>query len=65
MAVLVIFIFAAVATPTADPFTMFVFALPLVVLYFVAWLVCRWLDKRRAANRPDWLDVGDTEASPL
>ncbi len=65
VAVLVIFVFAAVATPTADPFTMFVFALPLVVLYFAAWLVCRWLDKRRAASRPDWLDVEDTEASQL
>lgn len=65
VAVLVIFVFAAVATPTADPFTMFVFALPLVLLYFAAWLVCRWLDKRRAASRPDWLDVEDTEASQL
>jgi sec-independent protein translocase protein TatC len=65
VAVVVIFVFAAVATPTADPFTMFVFALPLVVLYFGAWVVCRWLDKRRAANRPDWLDVDDTEASQL
>jgi sec-independent protein translocase protein TatC len=65
VAVLVIFVFAAVATPTADPFTMFVFALPLVVLYFAAWVVCRWLDKRRAASRPDWLDVEDTEASQL
>jgi sec-independent protein translocase protein TatC len=65
IAVLVIFVFAAVATPTADPFTMFVFALPLVILYFGAWLVCRWLDKRRAANRPDWLEVEDTEASQL
>jgi sec-independent protein translocase protein TatC len=65
VAVLVIFVFAAVATPTADPFTMFVFALPLVVLYFAAWLVCRWLDKRKAASRPDWLDVDDTEASQL
>ncbi len=65
VAVLVIFVFAAVATPTADPFTMFVFALPLVILYFGAWLVCRALDKRKAANRPDWLDVDDTEASQL
>ncbi len=65
VAVVLIFVFAAVATPTADPFTMFVFALPLVALYFGAYFVCRWLDKRRQANRPDWLDVEDTEASSL
>ncbi|MBM6405804.1 twin-arginine translocase subunit TatC [Phycicoccus sp. CSK15P-2] len=65
VAVVLIFVFAAVATPTADPFTMFVFALPLTLLYFGAWFVCRILDRRRAANRPDWLDVDDTEASEL
>lgn len=65
VAVVLIFVFAAVATPTADPFTMFVFAAPLTLLYFGAWFVCRILDKRKAANRPDWLEVDDTEASQL
>ncbi len=65
VSVVLIFVFAAVATPTADPFTMFVFALPLTALYFGAWFVCRRLDKRKAANRPDWLEVDDTEASQL
>lgn len=65
VAVVLIFVFAAVATPTADPFTMFVFAAPLTLLYFGAWLLCRWLDKRKAAKRPEWLDVDDTEASEL
>lgn len=65
VSVVLIFVFAAVATPTADPFTMFVFALPLTALYFGAWFVCRILDKRKQANRPDWLDVSDTEASEL
>ena len=60
---MLIFVFAAVATPTADPFTMFVFAAPLTVLYFAAWFVCRILDKRKEKARPDWLDVDDTEAS--
>ena len=65
VAIVLIFVFAAVATPTADPFTMFVFAAPLVGLYFAAWAVCRLLDRRKAAARPDWLEVDDTEASAL
>ncbi|HEX6918003.1 MAG TPA: twin-arginine translocase subunit TatC, partial [Phycicoccus sp.] len=65
VAVVLIFVFAAVATPTADPFTMFVFAAPLTILYFAAYGVCRVLDRRKEASRPDWLDVGDNEASPL
>ena len=65
IAVVFIFVFAAVATPTADPFTMFVFAAPLTVLYFAAWFVARLLDKRKEKARPDWLDVDDNEASTL
>ena len=65
MSIFLIFVFAAVATPTADPFTMFVFAAPLTVLYFAAWFVCRILDKRKEKARPEWLDVDDNEASPL
>ena len=65
IAVVFIFVFAAVATPTADPFTMFVFAAPLTMLYFAAYVVCRVLDKRKEKTRPEWLDVDDTEASAL
>ena len=65
VAIVLIFVFAAVATPTGDPFTMFVFALPLSVLYFCAYGVSWFLDRRREKARPDWLNVSDTEASPL
>jgi sec-independent protein translocase protein TatC len=65
VAVVLIFVFAAVATPTADPYTMFVFAAPLTFLYFAAWFVARLLDKRKEKARPDWLDVDDNQASPL
>lgn len=65
MAVVLIFVFAAIATPTADPFTMFVFAIPLSLLYFGACGVALLIDRRRAKARPDWLNVSDTEASPL
>jgi len=60
-----IFVFAAVATPTADPMTMFLLAAPLMVLYFVAYGVARLIDRRRAKSRPDWLETSDDEASAL
>jgi sec-independent protein translocase protein TatC len=43
-----LFAFAAVATPTQDPFTMLGLAVPLVLLYEVAILVARSNDRRRA-----------------
>lgn len=65
-AVLGIFVFAAVMTPTPDPFTMFVFAIPLIALYFAAYGVAALNDRRRTRNRPDWADtIADDEASPL
>ena len=65
-AVVLIFVFAAVATPTADPFTMFVLRGPADGRSTSrAWFVCRILDKRKEKARPDWLDVDDNEASPL
>lgn len=42
-----VFVFAAVATPSTDPFSMLALALPMVILYFVAELICRVLDKKR------------------
>lgn len=46
--VLVIFVFAAVATPSGDPFTLFALAIPMSVLFFAAEVICRIIDKRRA-----------------
>jgi sec-independent protein translocase protein TatC len=42
------FIFAAVATPSGDPFTMLALAIPMVVLYELAGLICRFLERRDA-----------------
>lgn len=64
-AVLVIFIFSALATPTPDPFTMFLLAFPLTVLYFAAIGVAWILDRRRAKSTPDWGQLADDEASTL
>ncbi|MAO81499.1 twin-arginine translocase subunit TatC [uncultured Nocardioides sp.] len=47
-----LFVFAAVATPSADPFTMTFMAVPMVVLFFFAEIIARWNDRRRERNKP-------------
>lgn len=64
-AIVLIVLFSAVATPTPDPFTMLLLAAPLVVLYFAAYGIARLIDRRRAKDRPDWLETSDDEASAL
>ena len=60
-----VMVFAAVATPTGDPFNLMVLAMPLLVLMGLAWMVA-WLNDRRRARRaveePQW---DDDETSPL
>ena len=60
-------VFAAVVTPTQDPFTMLAMALPMVVLFEVAIQIARVVDKRRARREAvqGFHDVDDDEASPL
>ena len=47
------FIFAAVATPSGDPFTMTFMALPMVALFLLSEVIARSNDKRRAKRRED------------
>ena len=65
IAVILIFVFAAVATPTPDPFTMFLLAGPLCLLYFGAVGVATLVDRRRAKAAPDLAGLPDDEASTL
>jgi len=65
VAVLLIFVFAAMMTPTPDAWTMLLLALPMVIFYFAAVGVAALLDRRRARRAPDWAKVADDEASPL
>lgn len=62
------FVFAAVATPSGDPYTMTALAVPMLVLYYTAAFLATWVDRRRDAAPVDGVDyrgLSDDEASPL
>lgn len=65
IALLVIILFAGIATPAADLMSMFLLAAPIVVLYFAAAGVSIWhdkrADKRKAAELADY-GIGADEA---
>ena len=60
-------VFAAVITPTQDPFTMMLMAGPMIALFEGAIQIARVVDKRRArrADVEHFHDLSDDEASPL
>ncbi|QZY27673.1 twin-arginine translocase subunit TatC [Nocardioides coralli] len=58
------FVFAAVATPSTDPFTMLFLAIPMVLLFFISEVIARMLDRRRAQADPA-AGLADDEMSPL
>ncbi len=60
-------VFAAFITPTQDPFTMCLMALPMIVLFELAIQIARVVDKRRARRdaTEHFHDLDDDEASPL
>ena len=55
--ILVIFVFAAVATPSGDPFTMCLLAIPMCVLFFAAEIIAHLNDRRRRVKLE--ADLGD------
>jgi sec-independent protein translocase protein TatC len=58
-----VFVFAAVATPSTDPFSMLMLAAPMTVLFLVSELVARLVDRGR--GRRSYAGLADDEASPL
>ena len=60
-------VFAAVITPTQDPFTMLLMAVPMIALFEGAIQIARVVDKKRArrADVESFHDLSDDEASPL
>ncbi|QKG19400.1 Sec-independent protein translocase, TatC subunit [Actinomadura verrucosospora] len=60
-----VFVFAAVATPSQDPFTMLALALPTVVLFEIAEVLAFFHDRRKARRPDPDAELSDDEASPL
>jgi sec-independent protein translocase protein TatC len=61
-------VFAAVATPSTDPFSMLMLAIPMVILFLISEVICRIFDRvrGRGAHRPDRSDQwADDQISPL
>ncbi|WP_122817554.1 twin-arginine translocase subunit TatC [Nocardioides pantholopis] len=58
------FVFAAVATPSTDPFSMLMLAIPMLFLFVVAEVVARSVDRARGRGRgtEQW---SDDELSPI
>lgn len=59
------FVFAAIATPSTDPFSMLALSVPVSILFMVAEVICKMLDKRKgitAETAAEWqIDVDDEE----
>jgi sec-independent protein translocase protein TatC len=58
------FVFAAVATPSTDPFSMLFLAVPMLVLFLVAEVIARLVDRQRGRSDPD-AQLADDEQSVL
>ncbi|MEO8827087.1 twin-arginine translocase subunit TatC [Lapillicoccus sp.] len=66
-AVFLVFLFAAIMTPSPDPWSMIFLAVPMVALFFGAVGVALVLDRRRAKRdeSAEWRTVPDDQASKL
>lgn len=64
IAIFLIFLFTAAFTPTGDPLTMTLLAVPLCLLYFTAAAIALLVDRRRA-KRAAKSAISDDEVSPI
>jgi sec-independent protein translocase protein TatC len=64
VSIFLMFVFAALVTPTPDPFNMTILASCMGVLYFAA-VGFAFLNDRRRARRNAYSDLSDDEASPI
>jgi sec-independent protein translocase protein TatC len=63
--VLLTFVFAAVATPSTDPFSMLFLAVPMLVLFMLAEVIARIVDRARGRGQGSTDQWVDDEASLL
>jgi len=59
------FVFAAVATPSTDPFSMLMLAIPMLVLFLLAEAIARSVDRARGRGKGSTDQWSDDELSPL
>jgi sec-independent protein translocase protein TatC len=60
-----VFVFAAVATPSTDPFSMLMLAVPMLVLFLIAEVIARTSDRARRRGRDSTDNWDDDLVSPL
>jgi sec-independent protein translocase protein TatC len=65
MIIFLVFVFAGIASPSPDPVTMLLLAVPCVVLVEVAELIIWATDRRRARRPSPYAGLSDDELSPL
>jgi sec-independent protein translocase protein TatC len=63
--IFLVFVFAGIASPSPDPLTMLLLAVPCVVLVEVAELIIWGIDRRRARRPSPYAGLSDDEVSPL
>src|SRR5262245_37282629 len=59
------FVFAAVATPSTDPFSMLFLAVPMLLLFLIAEVIARLVDRARGRGRDSTEQWADDEVSPI
>ena len=59
------FVFAAVGTPSTDPFSMLFLAIPMLVLFFAAEIIARLIDRARGRGLDSTDQWADDEVSTL
>jgi len=64
MIIFLVFVFAGIASPSPDPVTMLLLAVPCIVLVEVAEVII-WATDRRRAHRSPYAGLSDDEISPL
>jgi sec-independent protein translocase protein TatC len=59
------FVFAAVGTPSTDPFSMLFLAIPMLVLFIIAEVIARFVDRARGRGSDSTDNWDDDELSPI